>query len=249
MKRIPFLSIGPGKCWHFLLSAALFLAPLAGVYALTASEIIDRARIMLRDTATDTTRQRYSDSQLLAWVNDGQREANSFAWILQSSFTITLAGGTTEYALPANFQASWRVLYKNKKLDQTSFNQLDAESLTWTTVTGDVQKYYIYLATSTWIGFYPAPVSASTGTATVYFLQQPDELTSTTETPWNGWLQLAPYHSALAYFVAYRGLWTIGDTNQAERYLQEWNQWISVMKHGVMQAPDFNPGFGGRREQ
>lgn len=248
MNNKPFPSFGPGKRWAVIL-LSLLLAPLAGIHALTAAEIISRARVMLRDNSSDTTRQRYSDAELLNWANDAQREANGFAWVLQSSYTFTLRGGTTEYFLPSDFQAPWRVIYKNKKLDQTSFNQLDAESAGWTTTSGEVQRYYLYLATSPVIGFYPAPVSTSTGTATVYYLQQPTDMTSTSQTPWNGWAQLAPYHSGIAYFLAYRGLWTVGEVDLANRYLEEWNQWISVMKAGLMQAPDFNPGFGGRRTE
>lgn len=237
-----------GRWRRLLVALALLLSPLVS-HALTAADIIERARILLRDASTDSTRQRFSDSQLLDWVNDAQREANSFAWVLQSSTSFTLTGGTTEYFLPSDFQASNRVLYKNKKIDQTSLNQLDAESVNWYTAKGEVQKYYIYLATTPIIGFYPAPVSTSTGTAIVYYLQQPVELTSTSQTPWNGWSQLVPYHSGISYFLAYRGLWTVGDVDLADRYLAEWQQFIAAMKQGLMQAPDFNPGFGGRRTE
>lgn len=241
MKRLPN--------WLWRLAVGLFfLLPAPDAYALTASEIITRARVLLRDTSSDTDRQRYSDAQLLSWVNDAQREANSFAWILRSSYTFTLSGGTTEYFLPSDFQATWRVTYKNKKIDQTSHNELDAISVAWQNASGEVQKYYVYIATSPKMGFYPAPVAASTGTAVVYYLQRPTELTATSETPWNAWSQLSTYHSGLAYYVAYRGLLTIGETTLAGPYLQEWNQWISVMRQGVMQTPDFNPGMQGRRE-
>lgn len=246
MKRKSFLPRGQGKTWALFLG--LLLAPLANGFCLTAADIMSRARVMMRDNASDTTRQRFSDSQLLEWVNDGQREANSFAWVMQSSYTFTLTGGTTEYFLPSDFQATWRVTYKNRKIDQTSLNQLDAESVQWMNAKGEVQKYYVYLASTPVIGFQPAPVSTSTGTAVVYYLQQPAELTSTSQSPWNGWSQLVPYQSSLAYYVAYRGLWTIGDIDQANRYLEEWNQWVTVMKRGIMQAPDFNPGLQGRRE-
>ena len=231
-----------------LLLAVLVICPATGAYALTASEIISRARTFLRDTSSSAARQRYSDTQLLGFLNDCQREANSFAWILRSSYTFTLSGGTTEYALPSDFQATWRATYKNRKLDQTSQNELDAKSINWQAVSGEVNSYYIYIATSPWIGFYPAPVASSTGTATVHYLQSTTDMTSTSETPWNAWRQLSPYHSGLSYCVAHRGLWTIGDP-LADKYLAEWNQWISVMKFGIMQTPDFNPGFQGRREE
>lgn len=245
----PLWRFSQGRRWRRLFVAlTLLLAPLT-CHALTVGDIIDRSRLLLRDNFSQATRQRFSNSQLIDWINDAQREANSFAWVLQSSYTVALIGGTTEYAMPSDFQATWRVIYKNKKINQTSLNQLDAESINWRTVSGEVNSYYLYLTSTPVIGFYPAPVNTSTGTAIIYYLQQPTELTSTTQTPWNGWTQLAPYHSGLSYFVAYRGLWTVGDVELADRYLAEWQQFIAAMKQGLMQAPDFNPGFGGRRTE
>lgn len=215
------------------------------VLALTAAEVISRARSYLRDTSSDSTRQQFSDSTLLGWVNDAQQEANSFAWVLRSSTTFTLAAGTTEYALPSDFLATWRVEYRSRKLDQTSINELDATSLGWKSASGVPQKYYLYVASATWIGFTPAPISTSTGTVSVFYIAQPATLTSTSATPFNGWPQLVPYHPAIAYYVAYRGLSSIGDSALAGTYYQEWSNWIEIMRTGLLKMPDFNPGFKG----
>jgi hypothetical protein len=244
---------GPGqprsyrlKCLITLVVTAWLSAP---VYALTASEVIDRARVYLRDTSSDSSRQRYSDTQLLAWLNDGQREANSFAWILKSSYSFTLSNGTTEYALPSDFVATWRVEYSRRKLDQTSINELDAMSIGWKSASGTPQKYYVYFASTTLLGIYPAPSSSSTGTVTVFYIQQTSDLTSTSQTPFNAWSQLSHYHPSLAYYIAYRGLWSIGETSLAERYYAEWSSWVEAMRTGMLKMPDFNPGLQGRREQ
>lgn len=238
------------KFAHILLAACVISAvSISYSYALTAADVIAKARIFLRDTSSDSARQRYSDTDLLGFLNDGQREANSYAWLLKSSYTFTLSGGTTEYAMPSDFMATWRVEYARKKLDQTSINELDANSVSWKTASGTPQKYYLYTASTTLMGFQPAPTVLTTATVTVYYIQQPTDLTSTASTPFNGWVQLQPYHSSLAYYIAYRGLFTIGDTTLADRYYQEWSGFIEMMRTGMIKMPDYNPGAQGRRTQ
>lgn len=259
MKRLlPFLSplsFNRRECshrnrWTLPAVVALLFISASQCFALTAADILTRARVLLRDTSSDTTRQRFSDTQLLNWLNDGQREANAFGFVLQSSYTFQLVSGTTEYALPTDFLTPWRVTYKGRKIEQTSFNQQDATSVAWQTQSvGTPNGYYIYLASSPTIGFVPAPSSTSTGTIVVWYIQQTTDMTTTTQVPFNSWSQLIPYHSGLAYFIAYRGLWAIGDQELASNYLQEWQQWIQALKAGIGRQPDFTPGFSGRRNQ
>lgn len=228
----------------------LLLCCVTSSFALTAADVLTRARLMLRDTSSDVTRQRFSDAQLLSWLNDGQREANAFDFVMQSSYTFATTGGQQEYSIPSDYLTSWRVTYKGRKLNQTSFNEQDAVTVAWQTQSvGTPLAYYVYLAPNPTIGFVPAPATASTGTVVLWYIQQTQDLTLTTQTPFNGWSQLVPYHSALSYYIAYRGLWTVGDTDQASQYLSEWQQWVAALKVGLGRQPDFNPGFGGRRTQ
>lgn len=217
-------------------------------FALTAAQIISEARVFLKDQSTSENRQQFSDAQLLAFLNDGQREANVLTWVLQTSTTFTLSGGTTFYAMPTDFLATARVYYKNSKIDQTSYNQLDATSIGWKTASGTPNSYYLdQNNVITYMGFYPAPATSSTGTVIVYYVQQPLELTVTTQVPWNGWNVLLPYHSSLAYYVAFRGYLTLEETEIAQTYSDQWNQSLMAMRQGFNKMPDFNPGFSGRR--
>src|SRR6266446_5275970 len=100
---------------------------------LTSADVLSRARVYLRDQSTAANRQQFPDSALLQFLSDGQREANAQNWLIQSSYTFTLAQGTTEYAAPSDFMATMRVWFKPAggsfiKLDQTSMDQLDAQS-------------------------------------------------------------------------------------------------------------------------
>lgn len=218
-------------------------------FALTAAEIITQARALLNDTSSDTGRQRFSDAQLLMFINDGQREANIFSWVLKSSYTVALAGGTTEYALPSDFLTTWRVTLDGHKLDQTSFNELDANSAGWNLARGRPGKYYTYLKSTPVIGFVPAPTSITTGTVVVYYVQQPTEITVTSNSPWNNWAILAPYHSGLIYYTAYRGYLSLLDTTTANAYFNEWTLYVNSLKEATLKMPDFNPGMTGARTQ
>lgn len=215
--------------------------------ALTAAEIITEARVLLNDNSSDTGRQRFSDAQLLRFINDGQREANIFSWVLKSSYSLTLTAGTTEYPVPSDFLTTWRVTYEGRKIDQTSLNELDSNSPGFATASGRPQKYYLYLATTTWIGFTPAPNSTSTGTVVMYYVQQPTEITSTSSSPWNSWTLLTPYHSGLVYYTVYRGYQAMMEAEMAASYFTEWTLFVQSLKLAGIQQPDFNPGISGRR--
>lgn len=65
-----------------------------------ASDIIDRARILLQDT--DQTTIRWADSELLKWINDGQRAIVVVRPdALASNTTVNLTTGTKQ-AIPAD---------------------------------------------------------------------------------------------------------------------------------------------------
>lgn len=246
---MPRVNWRPGRTLRKLFALLAFSGSLvAPCWGQTAADIITRARVLLNDTSSDSTRQRFSDAQLLGFLNDGQREAVAFSWVLKSSYTLTLVSGTTEYALPSDFVATWRVLYRDKKLDQTSLPELDANTVGWRNVAGIPQKYYIYLGATTNIGFYPAPSTGSAGTVVVYYYQQPADLTTTSETPWNGWALLTPYQSGLVYYIAYRGYSALHQADLATPYFSEWALFVNGLKEAASKTPDFNPGIGGLRK-
>lgn len=226
----------------------------AGATTLAASDILTRARTYLRDQQTSTNGQQFSDTTLLQFLSDGQREANAQNWLLQSSATVTLIQGTTEYAMPTDFMATLRVWFKVTggtgyiKLDQTTFDQLDAQASGWFQATGPPTKYYLDRSSQTvYLAFYPAPsVASSTGTAIVYYIQQPPDITLTGATPFNGNFILQPYASALAYYVAYRGWLSLEETDLANQYLQLWVSFLGMMRQGTTKTPDYNPGFVGQ---
>lgn len=236
----------------------LLLFLLGGVVApsqavVKASDVISRARTFLKDQSSDVTRQYFSDTVLLQFLNDGQREANAINWVLNSSYTFALVANTTEYAMPADFIAPVRVWLAPMggtygKLAATSFEQLDANNGNWTSANGTPNAYFMDRDSQTvYMGFYPAPGTSSTGTVIVYFVQNMPDLTSVDSVPFNGWSNLQPYVSMLAYYIAYRGFMTFEEPDTAKGYLDYWTQFLLIMRQGVNRQPDFNPPAAGNR--
>ena len=239
-----------------LYGLALLLALVPGTSRATtlyASDVLARARVNLRDQSTSPNRQQFPDSTLLQFLSDGQREANAQNWLIQSSYTFTLTLGVTEYAMPSDFMATMRLWYQPPgsaylKLDQTSMDQLDAQSSGWTNAAGTPTKYYIDRSTANiYLGFYPAPsVASSTGPVIVYYVQQTVDLSTTTQVPFNNNNILQPYVSGLSYYVTYRGFMAVEETELADMYLKYWLNFLGLMRTGTTKTPDFNPGFVGQ---
>jgi len=233
-------------------SFVILLSGLAGATTLTASDILSRARVYLRDQSTAANRQQFPDATLLQFLSDGQREANAQNWMILSSTTFTLSAGTTEYVMPDDFMATYRVWYQAPgqailKIDQTSMDQLDAQSVGWTSASGTPTKYYLDKSlASVYMGFYPAPIASSTGPVIVYYVQQTADCTTTSCIPFNGNLALQPYASSLSYYIAYRGFLTVEETDLANVYFQYWVAFLQLMHQGQGKTPDFNPGFIGQ---
>lgn len=232
-----------------LLVIGLMLSTAFPSHGMTVADILTRVRVNVKDQSTTSNRQQFTDATLINYLNDGQREANILAWLLQDKATLTLVSGTREYALPGDFLTSDRVIHNNIKLEQTSLSQLDANNTGWLSATGATpQKYYLYRTTFTQIGFYPKPSTPTVTAVFVYYIKQPIELTATTDTPWNGWSSLVPYHSSLTYYVTYRAYRALEENELANFYYQEWVNSIEQMRRGVSSTPDFNPGFVGQRK-
>lgn len=244
--KSPRFAILPGIVKAILLTWWLVIPS----YALTVREIIAEARVLLNDNSADTTRQRFSDAQLLAFINDGQREANVLSAPIEVTYGGPLVGGTTEYALPSDFLASVRVTLDGKRIPQTSFNQLDADSPGWYLTRGKPTKYFINprtTASGATIGFVPAPTTTSTGTYVIRYQQRATDVSNLDTEPWNTYNTFTSYHSALVYYAAYRGYMALLDDKIATMYFNEWTLYVNKMKETLLHQPDFNPGVTGQR--
>lgn len=174
---------------------------------------------------------------------------------MQSSYTFTLVGGTTEYAMPVDFLFANRVWYLQpsqpyQKLPASSMNDLDARTPGWLNVSGVPINYYMDMSTGTvYMGFYPAPTTTSTGPVIVYYVQNTADMTTSNQAalPFNSWNAMQPYTSALPYYMAYRAYLTLEEDDLANEYLKYWVNFLLIMRQGVNRQPDFNPPAGALR--
>lgn len=217
-------------------------------YCLNLSDILTRARIFLRDTATDPTRQRFSDPQLTFFINDGQKETNLKVWAVVNSTLITLSAGTTEYSLPADHITILRATMNNAPIVERTFSFLDESNTNWIADTGTVTEYYLRMDSSVVAGVTREcigvhPISTFTATMILQYLAQPADLSASVDVPFSGYNRLFPFHQALAYYAAYRGDMAIGSVDEAAMYRREYDSIVNFMDAALGTHFMFNPSF------
>jgi len=226
----------------FFLFGFLFAIPPAG--ALTLSQIQTEARILALDTGS--TRQRFSDSQITSFANDGQRIAVLTVKPLYKSFNFELVIGSTYYSLPTDFLQMHRLTYKNEMLTETTPEALD-RSTKWEEVSARPTNYFIHFASRTKVGVYPYPNSStSTGTVKVEYFAQATDLAGSSDEPFNGVTELKGFHYGLAYFAAARMAMIDGRQDLAVMYMGEYRAFLDRMDKESKNRPSYRPGAIGR---
>lgn len=189
--------------------------------AKTAATLINDARVLARDPSA-TGRARFTDAQVLEYLNEGQRDAIAATLCIQKSSTIVTSSGTIYYALPSDFMQVVRVTSDDERLEEKSPAKLDIANSKWETETGTPENFFVTFTTRTYIGIYPYPVSgSSTETVKIEYYAQADEMTSGS-TPFNGITEFTPFHQMLPYYAAAQMGYIDGLINQADRYFQRY---------------------------
>src|SRR5258708_21417272 len=117
----------------------------------TLSQLITDARILVIDSTT--TRQRFSDSQITEFINQGMRLAIGENHCLQQSFIFNLVPGTTYYNLPANYDAMFRVTIGGKWMHELTPAALDGRSRGWEQSSGYPTYYFINFSSRSMVHF------------------------------------------------------------------------------------------------
>lgn len=225
----------------------LFLFFTSQGYSLTLDELIQRSRQLVGDTPYYTPTPKLSDKRITDYLNEGHRYASAHGWFLIKSTTFTLAGGTTFYALPSDFQTAKRVSMDGDVMPEATLDELDYNNGAWQTTPGDPSRYYIRTTSVSLVGFYPAPESSSTGTVTFDYYAKANDLSSLSDIPFLGLPELTPLHETLPKFVAYRFYLTIGNDKLADIYAKEFLSDTKRMKEILETKPNYRPGFQGSR--
>ena len=107
--------------FRLLLLVSLILP--SGVWAISLATIRADCRVYIKDSSA--TRPRYSDSQLLRFINEGQKDISVRARFIRRGYQFELAAGTTYYSMPTDFLHPVRVTWKYQVLDELSIQAMD----------------------------------------------------------------------------------------------------------------------------
>lgn len=228
-----------------LLNSAIY------AYALTLSSIEDHVRRNIRDTSSDTTLQRYSDTILDDLINAGQREVVDQTWCLNLSTSSTLVANTTYYSLPTDVLAVTEVTYRaadgtTSRLEETTPEKVWREHPDFEkSYTGTPNEYFVRTSTSgadsLEIAYMPIATTTSTGTVRVYYYSQANDMSSDSDVPFDGYRHLYPYHDTLWLYVTYRIKLLEGRETEADLYRTLFEEKTANMRSQLGRRPNYTP--------
>lgn len=211
--------------------------------ALTLSEIRTEARRWADDSLT--TRQRFSDSQINSWINEGQKLIDMRTLCMYDSYSFDLVTGTTYYDLPSNFLMVKRVRVTDIDIHEASPAMLDnKKGIDWEEQEGVPQYYFINFASRTKIGFMPFPDSSeSTGTVTVDYIAFSDQLSNDADIPFNGIAEFSAYQYALPLYAAYKMAVIDERTDLAGILYGQFDAIVNLMSGLCIGRPNYKPAL------
>lgn len=231
----------------------LFLAVLlcsTQLWALSLRQLILRSRQYCGDSSYATTYPRLTDERIKSYLNEGQKFASSYEWMLVRRTTFTLTGNTTEYFLPSDFQTVKKLWLNDRPLPETTLDALDANGSNWLLPSGSPQQYYVRFTTVSVIGFIPWPLSTTTGTIKMDYIVLVKDMVNPNDLPYNGSPEFFGLHESLAKYVAYRYFLLI-NPQMADIWGKEFLSDHARMGKIIETKPNYRPGFtadiGGQR--
>lgn len=223
-----------------LLLVLLLASP---VRAITLSTLRGDCRVLVQDAGS--TRYRFSDAQMLRFLNEGQKDLVQFAKPIRKAYQFELVSGTTYYSTPSDFLSVERLTRSYQVLREESIKSLD-KTQQWQTVGGLPISYYVNHSSRSLIGFYPFPSStSSTGTIRMEYNAQATDLSSDSDQPFNGISELQPYGYLLAFYCAYRASLIDSETVQAQAYYAEYRRGSDMLGADAFSRPNYRPGAVG----
>lgn len=226
-----------------MVKAFLFLLLAARADAITLSTIRSDCRVMAADSGS--SRNRFSDAQLLRFINEGQKDAVQFAKPIHRSYQFELVAGTTYYAAPSDYLTVVRLTRSYQLLPEVSIKNLD-KSQQWQTVGGLPVNYFVNHSSRTLIGFYPFPsTSSSTGTIRMEYAAQATDLSADSDQPFNGVSELQPYAYLLSFYCAYRASVIDSKVAQSQAYYAEFKRGSDMLASDAFSRPNYQPGAVG----
>lgn len=235
---------------------AIWLSVSLG-HALTLAQLKTEMRRNLRDTSSDTSDQRYSDALLTDFANEAQRDIVNTTWLSYKTTSYVLTANTTYYSLPDDIIVPVQAIFKNSggstiELNEVSLKSLYDNNVGWEKITGNPNQYVVTQATSSTanstsslkISYFPIPNNTSTGTVTLWYYNQVDDLVSDSDVPFNGKRNLYPYHMAIVYHTAMRLKIIEGRLDEAQLFSSLYLNSLKTISEKLGSMPNYNPSVG-----
>lgn len=211
--------------------------------ALVLSDVETAIRRNVRDTATSSALQRYSNTVLDAIINEGQRDVVSNTWILSKSTSITLSAETTYYTLPSDLIAIQRVTRSFGNLPEVTLAQQDADNANadWEVTSGTPTYFFQDRAQSNKIGLAPYPNSSNTGTLKIIYYCYATDLSAAGDTPLNAENRFTVYHDLLTWYGTYRLMYIEGMWDKAKVFKDLYDTRLGVLLEDYGAKPNRVP--------
>lgn len=218
----------------------LFFLCCGEAYSLTLQGLIKRTRQYLGDSPYYTAVPRLTDQRIKDLLNEGEKFASSYEWMSVKRTTLTLQANTTEYFLPSDFQTVRKLYMDGKPLPEVTLDGLDANLNFWLAPSGTPNKYYVRFASQSVIGFLPWPTTTGSVITMDYDVIVAD-MVNLTDQPFNGAPEFAGLHEALAKYVVYRYLLSVGKGDVADIWGKEFLSDCHRMSLIIGTKPNYRP--------
>ncbi len=242
----------------FVYSIALTLAFYSPCLALNVAQIKTEIRRNIRDDKAPSN-VRYTDAYILDYINEAQRDIFNKTWLTEKVTSYVLSPLTTYYNLPTEFIDTKKVYFQATILGSKNLIVLDSvmqrslyQSMpTWESFNSSPVNYWVSNATSPVatstvplrISYLPVPTNTSTGTVTLWYYCQPNDLVNDSDIPFDGRRQLYPYHYSIVYYVVMRLKLIDGIMDEYNEYGKLYAIEVGDILNKLGVNPDYNPGF------
>lgn len=180
------------------------------------SDIISR----VRNIAGDVDVLQFSDTSIIAWINDAMREIAADNQLLQKSATQTTTVGQSKYPLPADILKFHSVLYDGSDLRMIDFQTAKQEGY----LDGNEGSSFVAW---TWAGnlvLYPAPDESKS--LELIYTRTPVEVAGDAETP----EVPAQYHNRLVDYCLAQVAQQDDDINRYNMKMAEFRTGVQAVK-------------------
>lgn len=239
------------KSLRLLFALSILIVPHA-CFGLTLADLKVQIRQHLDDRADPKVR--YSDTMLLHFINEGQRDIVNRSWCLQKTMAQSLSVRTTYYALPTDMIAIQEVNFfetttkRTRQLEEKTERALYQENPDYARQRGAPSYYFVrhstYGSTQLELGLTPVPSSSSVlGIMYVDYYNQATDVSVSTDVVLNGFNHLYPYHTSLVNYVVGRIKMFQGDVTGGAAYMAIYDADVKRMIDRLGQLPNYTPGF------